>query len=45
MNNLQMILNFIGEHPFISFLIIWSIFSWTPIKIIHNYNKYEEDKK
>jgi len=43
MSNLQLILNFMGEHPFLSFLLAWCIFSWTPIKIIHNYDKKDGD--
>ena len=41
MNNLQIVLNFMGEHPILSILIIWSVFSWTPVKIIKNYDTKE----
>lgn len=38
MSNLELILNFIGEHPILSFFLVAAVFSWTPIKIEHNHN-------
>ncbi len=38
MSNLQLILSFMSAHPILSILIVWSVFSWTPIKVIHNHN-------
>lgn len=38
MSNIELILNFIGEHPWLTFFLAYCVFSWTPVKIIHNHN-------
>lgn len=45
MSNLQIVLNFMGEHPILSFLIVCSVFSWTPVKIIKNYGTKEGNEE
>lgn len=42
MSNLELILSFIAQHPWISFFLAVVIFSWTPIKIEHNYSNKED---
>jgi len=44
MNNLQLILNFMEQHPVLSILIVWSVFSWTPVKVVNNYNREDDDE-
>lgn len=35
MSSLEMILKFMGEHPFLTVCIIGLVSNWTPIKIIN----------
>lgn len=44
MNNLELILNFMSNHPILTILIIWAVFSWTPVKITYNYNTEDKDE-
>jgi hypothetical protein len=44
MNNLQLILNFMEQHPVLSILIVCSVFSWTPVKVINNCKSEDDDE-